>query len=382
MTIKEFAYSAQQHLEAQAGEKFKRAHIYELLAASFGYNSFAALKSESVLFQGTQASVHGLLHSDALRQRCLDLGYQTYTTDLVGTEFASFIEQERIIFVTLSTLIATLRRQLSYRGYWGWQSEDDFDQDKNLPHVVDEDWPPFDDESRQDLIPSSLLTALEIAASRADANAHYALALIHAPVDVEKRSPGFDYWYNEGKRGRVLAGVEKEWADKYAETIAYDKKYEFHLCEAGRLGNGQAQLDLAEYFGDPAFFVNTNNNGNHSPRRVAEIAESLGRIQDVYTWLTLAAETGDVEAMHRLIEEFDQDDLQRYWTWIYLAQLLEIDLTQDDYYAIHEDGSHYDDDVGGPMYVNGREGIQLSSLSEDQDSLARQRAQILFDKIQ
>jgi hypothetical protein len=261
MTIQEFAYSAQQHLEAQSGEKFKRAHIYELLAASFGYSSFAALSSESVLFQGTRASVHSSLHDHALRQRCLELGYQTNTADLVSAEFASLVEQERVSFVALSTLIATLRRQLSYRGYGAWQSKDDFDEDEDLSHVIDEDWPPFDDESRQDLISTGLLTTLEIAASRADANAHYALALIHAPVDVDKRSPGFDYWYNEGQRGRVLAGVEKEWADQYAETIANDKQYEFHLREAGRLGNEQALLDLAEHFDDPSFFEQGLENG-------------------------------------------------------------------------------------------------------------------------
>ena len=37
MTIKELAYSAQQQLQASTGKPLKRAHIYELLAASFDY---------------------------------------------------------------------------------------------------------------------------------------------------------------------------------------------------------------------------------------------------------------------------------------------------------------------------------------------------------
>jgi hypothetical protein len=98
--------------------------------------------------------------------------------------------------------------------------------------------------------------------------------------------------------------------------------------------------------------------------------------------LTLAAEAGDVEAMRRLIEEFDQDDLPRCWTWVYLAQLLDTDLTRDDYYAIHEDGSDYDDDVGGPMFVADQEGIKLRPLSKDEDAIARHHAQALYDKIQ
>ena len=49
MTIKELAYSAQQHLQASTGGSFKRAHVYELLAASFGFNSHAAFGIDAVL---------------------------------------------------------------------------------------------------------------------------------------------------------------------------------------------------------------------------------------------------------------------------------------------------------------------------------------------
>ena len=49
MTIKELTYSAQQHLQASTGGSFKRAHVYELLAASFGFNSHAAFGVDTVL---------------------------------------------------------------------------------------------------------------------------------------------------------------------------------------------------------------------------------------------------------------------------------------------------------------------------------------------
>jgi len=129
------------------------------------------------------------------------------------------------------------------------------------------------------------------------------------------------------------------------------------------------------------FFESAKNVADHDPLRVAEIADKMGRIHDVYDWLTTAAESGDIESMRRLIEEFDQDNLQRSWAWLYFAQLLGTDLTQDDYYAIHENGSEYDDDVGGPIFVDGQGGIRLASLSDDQDASARQLAQALFEKI-
>ena len=78
------------------------------------------------------------------------------------------------------------------------------------------------------------------------------LALIHALDD--DMGPVDPYWYIQEQRGRVLTGVHKEWAEAYVASQVGTKKYQRHLCEAGRLGNGHALLDLAEGFDDPAFF--------------------------------------------------------------------------------------------------------------------------------
>ena len=55
---------------------------------------------------------------------------------------------------------------------------------------------------------------------------------------------------------------------------------------------------------------------------------------------------------------------------------------QGRYYAINEDGSDYDDDVGGPAYAAGRDGIDLAPISAEQDAAAKQAAQGLFEQIQ
>lgn len=364
MTIKEFAYSAQQYLETETGEKFKRTHIYELFAASFGYNSFAALCAESVVFQGKHSSNHGSQHNLDLLQRCAELGYPSATAEIVFTEFPPLIAEQRISIVNISELIAKLGGKFSYQdGYPEWDADE------------------YDDEIEDDLSPE-LLAELESAAEKGNSLAHYAIALFLMPDPDYDQTPGSEYWYTQEQRGRVLTGVEKEWAEDYAEAINNAQKFEFHLREAGRLGNEDALLDLAERFDEPSFFELVTNSEDHNPLRVAEIAERLDRNHDVHKWLTKAAEAGDTEAMRRLIEEFDQDNLQRCWSWVYLAQLLDTDLTRDDYYAIHEDGSHYDDDVGGPMYVDGRDGIKLPNLNADQDALAREAAKDLFEKIQ
>ena len=82
--------------------------------------------------------------------------------------------------------------------------------------------------------------------------------------------------------------------------------------------------------------------------------------------------------MRQLIEEFDHGDLVRCWTWLYLAEMLGSDLTKDDYHAINEDGSPYDDDVGGPIFADGRDGVRLEPISADQQATARQNAAEMF----
>ena len=382
MTIKEFAYSAQQHLQAQTGQNLKRAHIYEFLAASFGFNSFAALCTESVVFHGRQEPKHDSQYNQSLRQRCLELGYQSTIADIVFSEFPPFIAEQRITFTTFSALVVKLRRQLSYHhGYPDWEDDDEIEDEENLADIIDDDWPPLYDDIQQDHFPPDLLSGLEAAAAKDNSYAHYALALIHMPIDVDDREAGIDYWYNQEKSGRVLTGVEKEWSDNYAKMLTNDAKFEFHLREAGRLGNEQALLDLADKFDDPSFFEAAKDLADHNPLRAAEVAEKLGRKEDVHHWLSIAAKAGDIHSILRLIEEFENHDLQSCWTWLYFAQLLGTDLTRDDYYAINEDGSIYDDDVGGPLHVAGRGGINITPLSENQDSLARQAAQEIFDSL-
>ena len=66
---------------------------------------------------------------------------------------------------------------------------------------------------------------------------------------------------------------------------------------------------------------------------------------------------------------------------MHLSRRLKHDLSQDRYEAINEDGTAYDDDIGGAAYVGGDEGIDLNSLPSDADAIARQKAGQLFARI-
>lgn len=372
MVIKEIAYAAQQHLLTGTDAHFKRSHIYELLAAGFGFKSYAALCADSVFTQGRSATQRSSIDGHLVRHRCIEMGYQPDVANAVSLALPAFLAKCQIGIIHIENLMSDLRgkSELKY-GHFNDDEEMDHQDDS-----FDDNW--FDPNG---LISPILLEGLESAASKGSALAHYALALIHDPDKDGEEEVGSGYWYSQAQQGRILTGVQKEWADNYAMRLVHSAKYAHHLHEAARLGQQDALLERADRFGDPAFFERADIQANSDLAWVAEIAERLGRPDDVKKWLTLAAESGDIEAMRRLIEEYDQGDLLRCWTWFYLADLIGVDLTKDEYYAIHEDGSPYDDDVGGPVFVAGCDGLKLDPISAEQYAAAQHAARELFKRI-
>lgn len=363
MTIKELAYSAQQHLKSVTGCSFKRAHIYELLAAALGFKSYAALCSDCVFTQREKNKTIPAQHQAMIRQRVVELGYDPKTTDVTASTMLSFVSEQRIDVVGVTDLVDGLSDDEIYSEEF-WTSPDSGE------------YPPI------------LLESLEAKAAKGDHLAHYALALLFQTDDEESsQGPGGEYWYFQEQQGRKLAGVEKEWADEHARLLAESEKYTFHLREAGRLGNSSALLALAELFNDPSYLDAAKTRGiADDPMRVAELAEILGRKKDAEHWLNVAAEAGDTDAMRRLIDEFERGDAQRSWMWFYLAEMLGTDLTKSHLQAFHDGGKNadeiYDDDVGGPLYVAGDEGVDLKALSEEGKREARKLADAIFQSIQ
>ncbi|WP_301102481.1 hypothetical protein [Propionivibrio sp.] len=372
MTIKQLAFDAQQHLHANTGANFKRAHIYELLAAALGFSSYASLTAGHVFTQNGLTSRHPASFAERVGRRCLDLDYPPEAALRVSQALPIYMTQKGIGVVRISDLLANLLGETGDSSYGGGDSEGD--DNERL-----ESW--LDVES---ITCPILLEGLVAAGDRGDARAHYALALLHAPTDDDPYDEpvGSEFWYTEEKNGRVLAGVEKEWADAYAASLSNAEKYEHHLRTAGALGHEGALLEMAERFDDPSFFERPPHpSADIDPSLAADLAERLGRPDDAWQWLTIAAERGDTEAMRKLIEGYDQSTPQRCWQWFYLAEMLGTDLAKDEYRAINEDGSDYDDDIGGPAYVGGRGGVELELIDAASKAAAKSAASTFFDAI-
>lgn len=373
MTIKEFAHAAQRDLQSVTGVTFKRGHIYELLAAAFGFGSYAALCRDHVFDVGDHARA---LRPDpgaaSVERRAQELYYARAVAHGGAATLIVALKDRELVVRNLDRLLATTRRERSLNSGIKLPDLDDDDSDEYWMH----------DEEEQSLI---LLDSLSAAAMRGDHRAHYALALLDDPRSDDSFAEGSAHWHSVQQSGVVLSGVEKEWADAYAVQQGRSKSNAFHLEKACRLGNPYALLDLAEQLDDPRYFdVAAAQAVIAEPRRMARLAARFGR-GDVVQWLTAAAEAGDIDAMRDLIEGLDADDLQRCWMWIHFARMLGKDLLKSNLRAYHEgginDGQAYDDDVGGPMYVGGDEGIQLESLADEADQHAVRAAQELFDRL-
>ncbi len=179
MAIKELAYSAQQRLQASTGSSFKRAHLYELLAASFGFDSYAALGVDAVLTQQRPDDKQSSAVSAVVRRRCVELGYAPENAGLISVTLRAFLAERQIDVVRISELIRQLRGDWSSLDRQFGDDAEQFDDEQN--DGLDTRWSDADEGD----FPPIMLDGLEAAASKGNALAHYALALIHAPDQEE-----------------------------------------------------------------------------------------------------------------------------------------------------------------------------------------------------
>jgi len=120
-------------------------------------------------------------------------------------------------------------------------------------------------------------------------------------------------------------------------------------------------------------------------RSLVWLAEDADDVDSARHWNHQAALHGDVDAMRDLIDEDDRGNLFQNWVWIYLAEHLGTDLRESTLRAYHDGGLYagqeYDDDQGGPLYVDGDEGVHLEPLSASDDVRARAAAREFLNRI-
>jgi len=390
MAIKELVYAAKQQLESATQQSFRHSHIYELFAASFGFNTRASLDAAHVMVVMERAPEPVASSLATLHRRLSELGYES-VADSAGAALLSMIAVQCVGVASVELVIDTLQQ-----GYWAyhedWYDIDEQDEDEASASESAGNQPPSLDPAKIAL----LIDGLNGLASRGSAAAHYALALIYRGDDLSEEE-GSSYWYSLMEQGRDLDGVQLEWATAYKTHLLNTEREALHLTEAARLGWADARLDIALEKAQRAEHRGDHGQAEHwykeaaglghvdAMRSLVWLAEDAGDVDSARHWNHQAALHGDVDAMRDLIDEDDRDNLFQSWVWVYLAEHLGTDLRKSTLRAYHDGGMYadqeYDDDQGGPLYVAGDEGVELEPISSAEEAEAKKQAAELFRSI-
>lgn len=359
MSFKSFVYHAHQEARSQGLSDLQRSHVYELSAAAFGFGSYAALCDEHIFSAYQYDSKASQPNETAIQHRALALGFAAEAANYIAEILNSKIVEKNLSAIDLRRLITHLRAGDFY--YYSALG----DEIEGLDEVED--------------LRSNEALCSDLASAKDNALASYALALLCEPEELHPTEG--QYWHSRALQGESLKGAALAFATEYEEAVRRVGSYREHLQRAASLGCQEASFDLARQFGDPTFFQSGLEEIDLPPSWIAEVAEDIGLDDAAHRWLTIAARTGDVDAMRSLIETYDAADAMKCWTWLHLSSLLNEDLTRDRYVAINPDGSEYDDDVGGPAEVGGQEGIKIPKLPPELDAQALHSAQLLLAQI-
>lgn len=383
MTIKQFVHDTRLQLADSSALSLKTSHLYELIAAAFGYRSYAALQAEAILLHQTPWPCQPDLALLEQRGRELALPQPQTLSLLVGQH----LQRAGVVSIRVEAL------GLTGEGDWddtwedGWL-DDEVEGDDAQLQPAPSSTTPLDaaqallaqlDAYHQPPVALQALQQLEAFAERGHPQVHWWLAqrLGDAETYIDNSDVPSGYWYRKQQEGMVLSGPELEFANGFAAMLEEQQRWLHHTLKAAQGGIIEARYALAEARLDSGIF-DTDPATVSDPAAIAWLAMEHDNPQAAHHWLTHAAQRGDTQAMLALIEEYDRDNLYQSWIWLRLAQLLGEDFTQDDLRAYHENGDEYDDDVGGPLYVAGREGIELPPLAPELASKAEEEAQRLF----
>lgn len=111
MTVKELAYTVQRHIQDTIGTDFKRSHAYEMLAAAYGFRTFASTQTEWV-FSGPSLCERWPSENESnVRARCRDLGLSAAHAESIAHSLPKYLELNQFGITNISTLYANLLQQ-------------------------------------------------------------------------------------------------------------------------------------------------------------------------------------------------------------------------------------------------------------------------------
>ena len=400
MTLKTLAHAAHQSLQTQAGCDIRHSHVYELLAAAFGYKTWASLRTDALLADhGVGQAPEATAAGPQVVGRALQLQYGQTEALAMADALAAFVADWRLGVVRWATLTPLLPMARSStllpddaRDDEGEEDLDDWDEAPRPSTTTAAALP------REHFLASDLLVASLEQAATADPHAHQMLAALYR---CARPNP---YLYEESLKGRQLTASERGWVEEYQKLVPRYQRYEAHLKVAAEAGVRAAALEYGTVFERPEFIALAERlDGDVDPEQMARVATSP---EARTRWLRQAAQAGSRRALEDLADLGDpwaeermaprasmywlreaaeralgENNPVRAWVWQYVALARGDDLTHSTLAARHDggsnDGEFYDSDFGGPLYVDGDEGLVLPELDRAQHGEAKAQARTI-----
>src|SRR6187551_872307 len=109
MTVKNIVFLTSQQLDHIVAAKIKKSHIYELFAAAFDFNTYAALGSKIIFIEYDVPLTENLVDKLKIHTRCIELGYSELAANSISLHLPIIIAEKRLATLNLTELIAALR---------------------------------------------------------------------------------------------------------------------------------------------------------------------------------------------------------------------------------------------------------------------------------
>lgn len=214
MTIKQFVHDTRQQLADSSALSLKTSHLYELIAAAFGYRSYAALQAEAIVLHQTPWPCQPDLALLEQRGRELALPQPQILSLLVGQH----LQRAGVVSIQVDAL--GLTREDDWDDTWedGWLDDEVEDDDAQL-QPAPSSTTQLDaaqallaqlDAYHQPPIALQALQQLEAFAERGHPQVHWWLAqrLGDAETYIDNSDVPSGYWYRKQQEGMVLSGPE------------------------------------------------------------------------------------------------------------------------------------------------------------------------------
>ena len=157
MTVKELAYAVQRHIQDAIGADFKRSHAYELLAAAYGFRTFASIQTEWV-FSGSALCERWPSENESnVRARCRDLGLSAVHAESIAHSLPKYLELNEFGITKIATLYAHLLQKFSSYS----PDSDDFEDEDEWQEALEDHEQLLSEIAKSDLLFDEVTRATE-----------------------------------------------------------------------------------------------------------------------------------------------------------------------------------------------------------------------------